>query len=255
MDNNLRIAWMFPDTLYLHGERGNVLALEKIGKDLGLEIIVDKINLEDNFNPKDYDILYFGAGELNRTESIVNKLKEVNEDLSDFVNKGKPIIVTGNSVSYFGKKIQGVHSTFNGLGLIDIITKEKDAVYGDDLYFKTRYNNKDLEIFGSQIQMTDIIPGKEKSFGKLLYGYGNSGDTLNEGVIKGNSIFTNTLGPLLILNPWLTKEILTVAANNKNIEIENKDLDFSIEKESLNSKINFTKNKKTDLKNCDLSKL
>ncbi|MBR7088625.1 MAG: hypothetical protein IKI38_04650, partial [Mogibacterium sp.] len=33
----INIAWMYPDTLYLHGERGNVMALVRYAQYLGLE--------------------------------------------------------------------------------------------------------------------------------------------------------------------------------------------------------------------------
>ena len=40
----LKIAWLFPDILYLHGERGNILALERLGAMMGLETEVAKID-------------------------------------------------------------------------------------------------------------------------------------------------------------------------------------------------------------------
>lgn len=30
--NTMKIAWLFPDTLYLHGERGNILALARFAE-------------------------------------------------------------------------------------------------------------------------------------------------------------------------------------------------------------------------------
>lgn len=246
--NEIKIAWLYPDTLYLHGERGNILALVKIGDDLGLDIKVNNIHLQEEFNPDDFDIIYCPAGELKRAKNVISHLDK--EALEAFVKAGKPLIVTGNSLAFFGNNIKRLSGeTIKGLGLIDIDSKENEAIYGDDIYYKTKYHDKDLEIIGNQIQMVDI-ESIDEPFGHLLYGYGNNGKDRFEGVIKNNSIFTNTLGPLLVLNPWLTEEILKVAAENKNIET-NDNLNFDLETKSFNSKLNYIKNKKTNLKNCN----
>ena len=61
----LRIAWLFPDTLYLHGERGNILALQRISAMKGLEASVDKIDFDtEDFDPMDYDIIFCPPGEI-----------------------------------------------------------------------------------------------------------------------------------------------------------------------------------------------
>ena len=49
------IAWMYPDTLYLHGDRGNVMALVRYAQNLGLVPKVHRIDLgSGDFNPLDY---------------------------------------------------------------------------------------------------------------------------------------------------------------------------------------------------------
>ena len=61
----LKIAWLFPDTLYLHGERGNILALQRIAAQKGLETAVDRIDFEtEGFQPMDYDIIFCPPGEI-----------------------------------------------------------------------------------------------------------------------------------------------------------------------------------------------
>ena len=45
------------------------------------------------------------------------------------------------------------------------------------------------------------------AFGHLLYGYCNNGKE-DVGCRRGNIIFTNTLGPLLVKNPRFTQDLL-----------------------------------------------
>ena len=40
----IKIAWMYPDTLYLHGERGNALELKHFSEVLGGEAVLDKVD-------------------------------------------------------------------------------------------------------------------------------------------------------------------------------------------------------------------
>lgn len=61
----ISIGWMYPDCLNLHGERGSVQALKRVGENLGLEVQIQRI---DDFNdtvPFDQlDLLFFGPGEM-----------------------------------------------------------------------------------------------------------------------------------------------------------------------------------------------
>ena len=131
-----------------------------------------------------------------------------------------------------------------GLGLIDCDFTERKMVYGDDLHFMTSYGGEELEIFGSQIQMMDV-ESREEAFGQLLYGFGNTGKDRKEGSMKNNSIFTNTLGPILVLNPWLTKKIVRICTGAEDFGF-----DMSLEQKSLETKKQFTAGKVSRLTNC-----
>ena len=98
--------------------------------------------------------------------------------------------------------------------------------------------------------MGDFLIGEEQPFGHLSYGYGNTGKDRNEGVLRGNSIFTNTLGPMLVCNPWLTEEIIRVGCAAKDYDIEDFGYDMKLEKDSFATKKDFIETKETNLTNC-----
>lgn len=250
--STLKIGWLFPDTLFLHGERGNLLALKRFAGMAGFEAEVDKIDFHtENFVPDDYDILFCAPGEISSFTIVRDWLKPHTDELKKFVESGKPLIVTGTSVALFGKQIVRTDgSQIDGLGVIRIISTENEEVYGDDSYFKCSYNGQEMEIIGNQIQMNDIDLNGEQPFGRLLYGYGNTGKDRNEGVIKNNSIFTNTLGPMLVCDPWLTVEIIKVAADHRGDEIRNIEYDMELEKKSFDTKKGLIKTKESSLVNC-----
>lgn len=254
--NEFNVAWMFPDTLFLHGERGNLLALARYAQMAGLKPIVDKVDFStEGWDPWAYDVLVFGPGEISSFADVVEWLKPYADELSEFILQGGPIIVTGTSVGIFCEKTIRTDGTeIEGLGLLYARYHENEDVYGDDNWFSCVYNGNEMEIIGNQIQMGNLELVDEDPFGKLKYGYGNTGKDQQEGIIKKNSIFTNTLGPMLVCNPWLTEEIIRVCIFNRGYEGKDFDYDMDLEKKSFETKKRLIMTKETELTNCPREK-
>ena len=107
-----------------------------------------------------------------------------------------------------------------------------------------------MEIIGNQIQMADFTNQGEEPFGRVLYGYGNTGKNREEGFQRKNSIFTNTLAPMLVVTPKLTIEIIKAAAENKGELVENIEFDMELEEKSFATKREFIFGKESRLTNC-----
>lgn len=243
--NKIKIAWLFPDTLYLHGERGNILALERFAKLAEVKTEVEQIDFKSDFHPLDYDVIFCPPGEISSFDAIVKKLMPLKDDLVQFINSGKVLLATGTSMAIFGKDILRTDgSVIRGLDIVKYHTVEKEAVYGDDNYFEAEYNASRMEILASQIQMADFISDGASPFGKLIYGYGNTGTDKKEGFVLKNSIFTNCLGPVLVTNPWLTIEIIKVLTGKVIV------FDDHLERASFETKKQLTMTKITRLTNC-----
>ena len=255
-EKTLKIGWLFPDSLYLHGDRGNVLAMKRMGESAGFNVEIEKIDFDtDDFTPTDYDFIICPPGEIAVFASIIEWLRPYTLSLKAYIQMGRPLLVTGNSIGLWGNTIlRDDGSTIKGLEILDITTKENPAIYGDDLYFKCTVGEQSMEILGCQIQMADITLGDELSFGHLYYGYGNTGKDRQEGVQIKNSVFTNTLGPILVTNPWLTKSFVEIIAQNQEVSLDNWQVDMQLEMLSLKTKKQFITNKATDLTNCPRGK-
>lgn len=235
----IKLAWLFPDTFGLHGDVGNIMALNRIAKMCAIPLQMDRIELTNSFSPMDYDMIYLGAGEIASFEAAKESLLPIKDELLDFIKDGRILFVTGNSVHLFSESI----TLSNGqmltmLGFFEGTSLEKKMVYGDDLWVNLPYLGKEHELFGSQIQMADLTTPSHGA--PIIYGYGNNGKSRFEGVLMQNSIFTNLLGPLLVLNPWLTRDMLCHLA-----AIPTPKLNFTWEEKSLTSKKEFTKKKKS----------
>lgn len=240
MSNIINIAWMYPDILNLHGDRGNAKAFELISKKIGVKLNIDRIdNLEEKIDFEKYDILLFNAGELKTIKTISDVLKGQKEELDKYIKDNKIILITGSTGALFADKITRIdNSSFEGLNILNMDIKERDIVIGDDLY----YSVGKMQIMSSQIQMIDIMLNKVKPFGNIKYGYGNNGTDV-EGARYKNVIFTNALGPVLVKNPWFTEYIIKLACKNKNVKIKTKKVNYELELKSLESTKEFINKK------------
>ena len=255
-DKRLNIAWMYPDTLYLHGERGNIMALVRYAMELGLTPHVRRIDLgSGNFDPMDYDILFFGPGEISSFKAVMEDIGSYRRTIAEYISSDKVLIATGATIAMFGEKItrfspdaeDGKGEVLEGLCVIPAEAEEREYVFGDDLDIRAEYGGYSMELIGNQIHMADIRISESsqfRRFGTVIYGRGNNGSDGMEGVVHGNSIFTNMLGPMLVGNPWLTIKIIRAAAEVKGIEIDAEDPACELELRSMTLKKQFIEEKK-----------
>ena len=241
MSSEINLAWMYPDILNLHGERGNAQAFKHVADLLRIELNIDRIDdIEAKIDFEKYDILLFNCGELKVVPTMVKYLKPQLKKLKKYIKENKTIITTGTTSAFLGKKATRIDGKeIEGLGILDLEFKERELVIGDDIYFEL---DDGTEITGSQIQMVDVNINNEKPLGTVKYGYGNNGNE-EEGCIKNNVIFTNCLGPVFVKNPWFAEKIIRQICELKGIEIQNNgELDYEIEKESLKATKEFIEN-------------
>lgn len=238
MDKTVRIGWMYPDCLNLHGERGSAQAFERIGANLGFDVSVRRIEDFDDPIPFDaLDLLLFLPGEIKVFGFLRPALEKQRTALEAFVQRGGWILAVGTTGLLFGKQtLREDGSVFEGLGLLDMNAKERAFVWGDDIHFRLR--DTKMEIFGSQIQMADVEAAEP--LGDVIYGRGNNaGGT--EGARSGNLIFTNCLGPVFVKNPWWTEQILRELVLQKQGIVRR--APYTWESASFDSCLRFTRRK------------
>ncbi len=199
----ITVGWMYPNLLNLHGERGSVQALAAIGKEMGIEIEI--LRIEDFDDPIPYDkldMMIFLPGEIISFNNLIPALQT--DDFRNYVEQDGYILALGTTGLMFGKSIiREDGSTIQGLGYLNMTAKERKYVWGDDLH--VRINTTKQELAGSQIQMADV--DAKNPLATTIYGMGNN-NTGAEGARWKNLIYTNCLGPLFVKNPWFAESIL-----------------------------------------------
>ena len=233
----ITVGWMYPNLLNLHGERGSVQALVAIGKQLGIEVEVNRIeDFDDPIPFAELDLLMFLPGEIVSFQHLIPALRA--SALGEYLEKGGYLLALGTSGLMFGKAITREDgSVINGLGYLDMEAKERKYVWGDDLHF--RLNDVDMELAGSQIQMADV--DVKNPLGTTIYGMGNN-NTGAEGARWKNLIYTNCMGPLFVKNPWFAEYILKSILQTKGREITAEG-NYPIAKASFEATLKFISEK------------
>lgn len=207
----LRVLWMYPDTLSLHGGRGDLMALLRFATALGMPIEIIKVRQPGDEIPLEQaDILYFCPGELRSVPALVKKLLPCRDMLQRAAENGTTLFACGSTGGIFANKIRFRDGTeLAGLGLLDMEWQETGKVFGDDLWL-VRPDGK--ELLGCQISLADVYLGQnQKPFATTRYGRGNCGDG-TEGAETGNVIYTGLLGPILVNNPEFAVSLLRRSA-------------------------------------------
>lgn len=219
MNNTLNITWLYPDLLNLHGDRGNLMAFQKVGTKMGLDVKINRIDtFAQEIDFENSDIIFMNAGELKTVSSIVENIKKYGNAIYDFVEAGKPVIAIGTTGAVLidsTRRSDG--SVVEGLGIIHGEAVERAAIYGDDLHISL-LEDPGFELMAVQIHLVNFfLKDSADALGKVIYGKGNNDQDLTEGGKYKNAIFTNALGPVFVKNPWYTEKIINEVLKAKGL--------------------------------------
>ena len=107
--SDFRIAWLFPDTLFLHGERGNLLALARFARLAGFEPEIIKVDFDtEDFDPFDFNVIFCGPGEIVSFQSVIEYLIPVTKRTTASLT-GYAILLGIGFLQYF--LLSGINNT------------------------------------------------------------------------------------------------------------------------------------------------
>lgn len=214
----VKILHLFNNLMNLYGETGNIKILERRLKAGHIAFKTVKAMPKDVID-WDFDFVYIGSG---TEKSMLASLKEA-QNFTDGFNKlifekNAVVLLTGNSMSLFGKKIVKENGEeIEGLSILDIKTYETyNTPTMQDCVFDCKLTNS--KIVGFINRATKII-SNEKPLFKVIKGVGNLPDDKFEGVQKNNLFATHLIGPILAKNPdFLELIVKKLADKTKEFE-------------------------------------
>lgn len=188
----VKILHLYYDLMNLYGEVGNVLAIEHYLKENNTKYEVDKKSIKDEINFNEYDIVYIGCGTESNQKIALKHLSNYSDDIKNYISDKKILIATGNSYEMFGRYIENINGKrFQGLSIFKYYAKEKEdrtviQVKTDEV---TGFINIGSNVYGNNKPLFTIEENIEGYKHKNFYG-------------------THVIGPLLVLNDEILKNII-----------------------------------------------
>ena len=197
---------LFPEVCGLYGDSQNPTYLQATLPDA--QFINTALTDTPYFADNDPDLIYIGAMSEVTQRRVIEKLIPYKQRMEDLINKGTPILATGNAGEIFATHISYVTEKIetDGLGLFDLNVKT-------DLF--DRYNGKvlgqfkDMQIVGFRSQFSFLYGDNSNNyFLKCARGDGINRKSTLEGMRRNNLICTQLLGPILPLNPLFCEYLI-----------------------------------------------
>ena len=205
---HLHLAHLYGDLLNTYGDIGNIIALKYYAKQMDTDIQVDVVSIEDDFDPDQFDIAFFGGGQ-DYEQMVVSKDIQTKKDgIKKFIEDGKPMLAICGGYQLLGKYYVGADGEkIPGIGVLDHYTLTQSE-------HRSAQQNQSRFIGDVEIQNEDT-GAKFHGLGHVLAGHGNNGEDGTEGAIYLHTYCSYFHGPILTRNGELAKQMLLEALSIK----------------------------------------
>ncbi len=214
----LKICHLYPDTLNLYGDRGNILCMKKRMEWRGHNAEICEVSIGESFNPDDYDVFFIGGGQDFEQSVLLKDLQgEKGAAIKQAVNDEKVFLTICGGYQLLGQ----YYKTWDGkqcdfLGAIDVYTVGKKKRMVGDFMFRLDESDGGDTVIGFENHSGKTYLGKGvRPLGTIITGNGNNGEDGTEGARVKNVFATYSHGPLLPKNPKLCDTILKTALMRK----------------------------------------
>lgn len=229
---SLKICHLYPDTLNLYGDRGNIVCMKKRMEWRGHSAEISEVSIGESFNPDDYDIFFIGGGQDFEQEVLLKDLAgEKGKAICKAVEDEKVFLTICGGYQLLGK----YYKTWDGkqcdfLGAIDVYTVGKKKRMVGDFCFRLDDIDGGETVVGFENHSGKTYLGDSvRPLGTILSGNGNNGEDGTEGARYKNVFASYSHGPLLPKNPKLCDLILKTALERKYADVSLSALDDEFE--------------------------
>ena len=214
MNKEINILHMYPDLLNLYGDKGNIECMRKRLEWRGIKANIIKCTFKEEFHDFDkIDIVFLGGGSDREQKIVCSALLKHKAALKRYVESGGALVAVCGGYQLLGKYYALQDEKIEGLDILDIYTEQGSPRLIGNVVLQSDIINQPIVGFENHGGRTFI--GNHTPIGKVIKGYGNTGETGVEGVHYKNVFATYLHGPLLPKNPQLCDYILTQAIKKK----------------------------------------
>jgi lipid II isoglutaminyl synthase (glutamine-hydrolysing) len=210
----IRVAHLYPDYLNIYADRGNIAVFAKRAAWRGHELAVDAIGMGDAIEPGAHDLYYVGGGQDREQLLVAPDLAAKAEPLREALDGGSALLAVCGGYQLLGRGYRGFHGEdMPGAGVLPLETVAGERRMIGDVLLECELEpgrRETLAGFENHAGRTKLDPGAQP-LGRVVAGFGNDGESGDEGCRVGRTIGTYLHGPLLPRNPWLADWLLAQA--------------------------------------------
>ncbi len=213
MPVRIRVAHLYPETLNIYADRGNIAVLERRAAWRGIGFDHVPVGIGDAI-PQDANLVYVGGGQDREQALVAGDLVGKREMLADAVAGGAALLAVCGGYQLLGRFYRDRNGCeLPGVGLLPHFTVAGERRMIGDILLRCELDpgeQRTLAGFENHAGRTFLDEGAEP-LGQVVHGFGNNGEDGFEGCRIGRAIGTYLHGPLLPRNPWLADWLLRQA--------------------------------------------
>ncbi|MFO7636229.1 MAG: glutamine amidotransferase [Clostridia bacterium] len=233
---SINICHLYPDLLNLYGDRGNIISMVQRLRWRNVDVRLDHVNLNDQYDWHQYDIVFIGGGQDFEQGIILKDLKHGKaEEIRRAVEEDVVFLCICGGYQLMGRQ----YRTWDGkeyefIGALDIHTiGHRKRMIGDFMFRCVEQDCHDLIVTGFENHSGKTYLGDSVSpLGTVISGFGNNGEDKTEGARYRNVFCSYSHGSLLPKNPRLCDLILQKALDRKYPGFLLQELDDSLENQA-----------------------
>jgi lipid II isoglutaminyl synthase (glutamine-hydrolysing) len=211
---NIRVAHLYPDYLNIYADRGNIAVLAQRAARRGHTLDVTALGMGDAVVPGAHDLYYLGGGQDREQLLVAADLAAKGEPLKEAAAAGAAVLAVCGGYQLLGRGYRGFHGEdMPGVGLLPLETVAGDRRMIGDVLIESDVGP--IAGFENHAGRTHLDPGAEP-LGRVVFGYGNDGESGYEGCRVGRAVGTYLHGPLLPRNPRLADWVLAQALAHRS---------------------------------------
>lgn len=200
----LTILHLYPNTLKLNGEVGNLTALKVRAANFGLKVRILNVELSEQLPTKRPHIVFLGSGTLGATKVAAEDLASKGDLLHRWVTDGTKVLAVGSGFDLISQGLQLTDGDFiQGLGLTNTthsitpnyLVGEVELTRGIAGFINS---NRAISRGHAGFEIATVQASDEKALIGYLDGYSD-----------GKVIASNVQGPLLPMNPQLADLLIS----------------------------------------------
>jgi hypothetical protein len=180
----------------------------------GHELDVRAVGIGDPLDPNAFDLLYVGGGQDREQALVAPDLVAKGESIQFAHSAGVALLAVCGGYQLLGRGYRGRDGSFMaGVGLFPHETVAGTTRMIGDVLLECELEpgmTHELAGFENHAGRT-LLDSGGVPLGRVVYGFGNDGESGFEGCRSGRAIGTYLHGPLLPRNPWLADWLLAQA--------------------------------------------